>query len=1604
MARGWRGGRESRGRSDSSESPAWKQSRRRAANADGSLRWGLIAVASLLLFILVGLAIWIFVIPDRFATSFNLVTVRNPAGALDAVQLQWPGLVNQEPAVQDLTADNAVLRNLKVPAARSSLFDRWSEGLNAVREETRYRDSDHEILILYLQTGLVSNSANKIQVLSGRGSPDLEADDTVSLESVKEAISKLVEERENVSVLLLLDTPPLRDSLRYGSTGNTGITECLKWPEEISGLAVIAACGDQEISWPGSIHFKGQTAFAHFVNAALSTDADANSDQLIDVNEFFGYLQAGTQEWVTAFRGPELQHVTRDSTNTNFVVVKSPGTPPEQKLLSAIDDPALRRIEATWKHCQQINDRCGSRFAPIPLRIAVDYLQAAEESFLSGDFETANSLCRIAETVYLTAADAELKTQPGTDVQSRSDLSTDGQLPRIWFKSTPAFSRISNSWTAPSEDASGDTEPTPLPSWEQIIRTEADARTTDNETRKKFLADQRARAELTAAQTFGGVHMLESLMSKADTEILDVEDSFFAAPNVDSGDPKSIETILNVITETARERRLSESLLADVQPLIPGLLEWCSTAAHVEKDSDTALLLSDNFQRRDAGSLWDRMPPRQQISAKDEPAVLNKELANETLRILLCSRVLQQLLFQTPVPDALSPLQEHHGSLAKWRTRLDESYRQTQALGKSLVSNAIGEDGKKAIPGSNLRAHYQATRGLLKLTFVSAEDRTAILRMVANTDIAMAQNKTPLAEESPFQPCFLASGNQSAVRWKAQILTFLPQDKVPVKTLDELFERGYEISDVWKSVRRELMTPPDDSTKTQQLGNAEFLCRVLPVYDCMTLWDKRKNLLTKSLLDRYLHDYRDLHVKRLLTGGWISGKSPDWYFKTAEKWAGDDRACQERLKARSTGKWSASLKSPLAPSVVKLTDGKTWYGRGVIEFPEPKLFQGKATFLVTPTTADPVPSGLHLMANGTPLDEFSALISIGQESIPVPNFNFKVTQSATEAELSQAVDYGVSLYFRGRHQQLGAIQVDPREGRSWEVVRRIPPENGAVYLETTDTRPIAFVFDWSGSMKTVRGNAVNTRAAEALEAMRKVISLQDPFCPGSLRVFGHRLGLSSPNPDFAKHFQGFKFPDQSIEPPDDPQKDSQQLVPLTRLNDDGQKAFDDVLKRLEKSQPFGATPLLYSLCRAITQDLQYQPGVVVAITDGAATDLDNMDELIQLLKGSGGRINVLVIMFDINANEEKESITKLFARDGLKQWCTVKDAKDNDGIIRALDEFRKPPVFRLENAPLEPIQITAEKERNRFQYMDDQIPAGNSYQLLYQDVKTKDNILLEFKAGDTQKMQVDWRNNEFLFMRPPAVASAEFRGSSGEDRLTPSRLSAISTAKRNGVDSSLEVDLMLTGDDSSLPVKTPEEVEFWFEADSAPGQQFHRSEERLLQDSNGMLIGTPAWRIRLQDWPRSNVRVNAVCRMTRTRPDHVFKWSEIVEHNGPDKLLHHPASGELPNADLWYRKLPDKLQIRLDVPDGSPESAKELPDVRIEIGKRDATNREFYPDRVNSVCRRFESGSVVWEFEGDWTDDKLAEREIALTSRTTRQNGALVLKQPLSIPTEIINP
>ncbi len=71
----------------------------------------------------------------------------------------------------------------------------------------------------------------------------------------------------------------------------------------------------------------------------------------------------------------------------------------------------------------------------------------------------------------------------------------------------------------------------------------------------------------------------------------------------------------------------------------------------------------------------------------------------------------------------------------------------------------------------------------------------------------------------------------------------------------------------------------------------------------------------------------------------------------------------------------------------------------------------------------------------------------------------------------------------------------------------------------------------------------------------------------------------------------------------------------------------------------------------------------------------------------------------------------------------------------------------------------------------------------------------------------------------------------------------------------------------------------------------------------------------------------------------------------------------------------------------------------MEVGKRDTIGNagSFVPKSdVNVLVSRMENGDVVWEFDGQWTEDSLNALEFAFTSRSSRISGATDSEPPSS--------
>jgi hypothetical protein len=210
-------------------------------------------------------------------------------------------------------------------------------------------------------------------------------------------------------------------------------------------------------------------------------------------------------------------------------------------------------------------------------------------------------------------------------------------------------------------------------------------------------------------------------------------------------------------------------------------------------------------------------------------------------------------------------------------------------------------------------------------------------------------------------------------------------------------------------------------------------------------------------------------------------------------------------------------------------------------------------------------------------------------------------------------------FFRGRSNNVRNITLNPCEALDWSITRAAQPTNASVQITSLSLGPVAFLLDWSASMKNIDdGGQGNTapRSEQAAAALQKLVDqqLQAGFVNArkvSLRVFGHRENYSTDcaqqlSPDFDAAFNGFDFPSNESQ-----QQRALGLISMTPLAPAINNRFADVTQRLNKCTPWGWSPLYESIKKCIDTDLQARSGLVVAITDGVPGDGPTPNPLIR---------------------------------------------------------------------------------------------------------------------------------------------------------------------------------------------------------------------------------------------------------------------------------------------------------------------------------------------------------------------------------------------------------
>ena len=601
-----------------------------------------------------------------------------------------------------------------------------------------------------------------------------------------------------------------------------------------------------------------------------------------------------------------------------------------------------------------------------------------------------------------------------------------------------------------------------------------------------------------------------------------------------------------------------------------------------------------------------------------------------------------------------------------------------------------------------------------------------------------------------------------------------------------------------------------------------------------------------------------------------------------------------------------------------------------------------------------------------------------------------------------SVPYLASVFFRGRIWNTAShIEVSPCAAEEFVVQRFARPPTASVTLAGSDKRPIVFILDMSGSMddEMVGGR---TRASVAIETLRNVINSArfDSETVASLKVFGHRIKWNPANQANVMNPKWLKPFNKEIPA----NTDIETVVKPMRLTTDNLEIFGGVLDELAISGPWGITPLAGAIEEALKEDLNNRTGIVVAITDGLATDIGldnlanpaNVDNRINKLttaigKNSSSKVVIVALDF-IPGTPQRKALETVFVQEcGIP----VVDATDQIELLNQIEQSLDPRQYLVTRSS----ETTNIQED--FGETAQGLKAGTDYIVKFADIVTTDNKPITLNDGDALNLAVDWNDRKFTFVRGKESEMRERAtpAKPGESD-TPTILRAIEPAtfteykrEQNLSDfRQVEVSLMFDHERQDRPVKQPAEINFNIVSEDSLPLRCKGIEEQFTSE-----WGAPGWRLKIAQWPADKyVRIDAVWKMERTAPELVIDCPPV---NQSKTVI--GGVQDLPQMEIATTVRPDgTLRLRLDrIPSMAYSADNLIEDIRVEVGTPDlrGRNEAFLPAEVTTTIRRTNSGSLVVDFAGNFTEETLAEKKIAFTSRKALERGAMKLARPLTI-------
>ncbi len=1620
----WRGGRTSQ-RSEQREAAtekSWKRSRSPAAAAKGRRRpWGKLIFTVLAMLGLVVCGWWIFRPKNHVHTHFvmlDLLSVTSGESARHSASTEFFD-PSQTPAVPTLPASGRPL-GVVTDSRHSSLI--FADDLSSQLDQAH-------VVVVYLQTQLLTTSDGNIQCLGKTSSPDLSENESESLTKLKQQLKILTDAKKRV--LLIVDEIDGLASWRVGDFRADAADKVLAWADEEdfqSRLVVMTSYSRPQLIGSGFETNHGRTAFGALVANGLSELADSNNsvDNLkkLHVAEFCDYVTQKSSHPNNTIRvNPSAQQLADDG--RNFVLLGELPTAPEPDAAAA--RPESSALASLWEQHDRLNRKLAWRWRPMLWQTATELLLRAQQASLNGHSTIASQLIARADRTIVELEKATTEIVPDSEQPD-----TEFGIPQAWLNELPSGGNVDSKSTTFALQQNLEQYPFgPL----NLQRSPA---LENSAVECRTAAENAMRASISVAG------LIPQTIRSAEQQTLIAEDRLFTS-DIPAELSQDIAANLNLwksIQRFSEAHQRAELLVQRTISVSESLAYWAATFRFdVDNDFEDQWnkLLSRHLvaQPISADDVQKSFLSANLLASRQSPGIkrISVPLRSNVYRLLISTRALQNQLHPVE-PDSgcgEAELKQRTDHLSEMADLCDVEWRAVDSGFQDLCS-ATNLSGS-ATPTAEQADQARGIGATLNVTLLAPEARGELIRRLTSLDKEAAETAEAASDTSGADAdnAALSDARQNALWYSQHLSLFAKHSAIESTSATALLSKacdglaaeaqqplalpefGSAVRSFWKQARGTVATAQASSgTETPGLlRQADQLSRGFSAFDAARYSDS-----VTSELQRLWQVERCLsQADRLVAGQWVlpEDRPPfhetGWFAQAATRWlktteslAGGLNSASDNVPAfvraritgtksqlEAAGSWSIRLR-PKSGGMVDLRGNN-------IDSSIPLTLQFEST----------PPAGIAAIQ--FPLDTDQPLVTIPQNSQPLD-----LRSRPTDVEIlfrrdgnpgtegCTVADFRPQIFFRGRQFQSDhSVTVNPCAANQFVYRKLARPATASVTVFGDDVRPLAFVLDMSKSMQNQLPSG-ERRYNVALDRLKTTIEGQDEHQRASLRVFGHRISNTGNfNPAYEAIFQ-------KGDPGVTPQRDTVIEIKQRALDTDGISKFREVILKLEMTEPWGITPLLRSLRDAIRDDLSKKPGIIIAITDGIATDagihIDTFqpareDEGIPNLTGdlkdaidANKATKVIVVAFDFQDPAERTALNKIMAASGIAANQIV-NAGNGSELHDRIGEALDPPSFIVSESSAASSKFEGSADLGDKVQV---IPAGNQYRVTYADISPAEDI--PAGPGDQFRLNVDWSSRQFKFDRQSPVDNSKM-ATRPADTQTPwiLRRIAANLIRPSGAQASetgqLDLTLMLDHQEDFQPVRQPEEIELRITS----LENFRATE---VMESYFSDRGAPGYRVQIPAWPISqNVRVDAAWKMARTTPEFVLTFAELQQR----KSL--AAKGDFPTCELsvtvWDSGI---LEVRLDpiepVPDAlsSPESDNLVQDVRIEVGSRGElrTNDSFRPDEVTYAIHRFEDGAVVYRFDGNYDAAKLEGKHIGFTSRSSR------LKNAIRPPTITIRP